>query len=801
MSGLFGCCSKLKPKYKILVDNIFPADPQEGLVKNNLEKLLFFAMKSPEKLDRIGEYLAIRLSRDISHGRKEYAIMSMEALDRLLITCHSHMLNVFVESFLKMVHKLLETSDPKFVILATESFIKFSNVEEDVPNYHRSYDFFVEKFSAMCHDNNQNVELRDKVCVAGIEGLHGIIRKTSNDDLQINIWDPQFMDKIIPSLLYNMQKASNFASLEPESPTSETHPSAVAEKVFRDLICRASFGNISSIIAPVLVHLDLHKLWEPNAFAIYCFKIVIYSVQAQYGYIVVQKLLNHLDECIQYEAKIKTNVVDVLTQTVVVSAGGSIGPSVLDVFNTLLRHLRISVECDTASSEDTSEEKYFQEAIIMTIGEFANNLPDYQKIEILMFVMSKIPAIQFLDDYVTDTERSPKQLALQMNLLKTILKVATKYKTDTMSKAFPISFLEPLMKMSLDIDPGIRHIIQQILHTLIDRHDNLQKCAKVVLLADVNDMELNVDKPLRQDMLFMKKHGSVFYWYLMENIKLLNNRVDNYEALYCTLCLISLEIAADEVLLEMVRFALGMQQRCISSSQLPLTHKCSIQALVAAFFNILSHLLAVPELSAHINEVVETRRAECPYYLPEVAFNRTNTSASYPQSDIMKPEWLFNGEKMVTALHNSGHESVNLDTISVHAPTSTDVVDLSRSTSDLHSISLDIPSGASTPALRRGSRVGEEITFEALKKVLEDDTGRDREENERKRRIVESFKHGPFEDIVARSEEQSLQINDKLNKIFSLISANSEEELDTPENETTGVNTVLDMKYPSLFVY
>jgi len=105
---------------------------------------------------------------------------------------------------------------------------------------------------------------------------------------------------------------------------------------------------------------------------------------------------------------VKASIVDVLSETVLISAGGSIGPSVLDVFNTLLRHLRISVDGDltpsrgsrlssggatttTASGEKGAmDERRFQESIINTIGEFANNLPDYQKIEIMMFVMGKV---------------------------------------------------------------------------------------------------------------------------------------------------------------------------------------------------------------------------------------------------------------------------------------------------------------------------------------------------------------------------------------------------------------------------
>lgn len=41
--------------------------------------------------------------------------------------------------------------------------------------------------------------------MAGIKGLQGVVRKTVNDELQANIWDPQHMDKIVPSLLFNLQ--------------------------------------------------------------------------------------------------------------------------------------------------------------------------------------------------------------------------------------------------------------------------------------------------------------------------------------------------------------------------------------------------------------------------------------------------------------------------------------------------------------------------------------------------------------------------------------------------------------------
>lgn len=41
--------------------------------------------------------------------------------------------------------------------------------------------------------------------LAGLNGIKGVIRKTVSDDLQVDIWDETHMDKIVPSLLFNMQ--------------------------------------------------------------------------------------------------------------------------------------------------------------------------------------------------------------------------------------------------------------------------------------------------------------------------------------------------------------------------------------------------------------------------------------------------------------------------------------------------------------------------------------------------------------------------------------------------------------------
>lgn len=59
------CFSSCKPRYKRLVDAIYPRTSRDSLISGNMQKLTFYSISHPEKLNRIGLYLVNRLSRDI----------------------------------------------------------------------------------------------------------------------------------------------------------------------------------------------------------------------------------------------------------------------------------------------------------------------------------------------------------------------------------------------------------------------------------------------------------------------------------------------------------------------------------------------------------------------------------------------------------------------------------------------------------------------------------------------------------------------------------------------------------------
>ncbi|EFX83306.1 hypothetical protein DAPPUDRAFT_315767 [Daphnia pulex] len=795
-----GCCAALRPRYKRLVDNIFPVNPEDGLVRSNMDKLTFYSMSSPEKLDRIGEYLAQRVSRDIYRHRNPMVIIAMEAMDQLLLACHAQSLNLFVESFLKTVQKLLETTEPALQILASQSFVKFANIEEDTPSYHRRYDFFVSKFASLCHSNHPEVDVLNSLRLAGLRGIQGVVRKTVSDDLVENIWEPVHMDKIIPSLLYNMQHASGHPEEQTDSENGARNidPSSLAENCLRELVGRASFGNIRSVIKPVFKHLDLHELWVPNDFAIYTFRVIMYSIQVQYSYAVVENLMMHLDTSSRSRAKVRTSMANVLAKIISIAAGESVGPSVLEIVNSLLKHLKQSImsAIPVDDAEAVADEKQFQESLISALAEFAYHLPDYQKIEIMMFIIGRTPvAGEF------DPENVQAETLLQHMLLKCLLKVSYKYQSTNFSTSLPLTFLDPLLRTSLGQDAYVRVLVQEILHCLLDRHENRLKLKKPCI--DICGLNLVFDKCSRADSLFYKNHGSRILVNLSESLDLTNVTRENIEAIYCTAALVCVELATDEMLVDILRWALAVQDVALTNTMLHPTNRISLHVVSLSIFNLASHTMNVATLIEYSAQVVAARTAKAPLLL---RFNE-GSAEEFPQDGI-PPECLLDFNTIADCMKEAGKDIMGMIPLqgpfnanqryswadsSLHQPSSF---------TDLSNLNLDgSESNTSSPGVSR-RYAEEEVTFEALKKVLAEPAESRREAEYEKRQVIcEKFRNTPFQQLVASSAKNDV-LNDTLNQILTRISI-----MPCGQPELTAVQPnnqsmpLYGNNFPDLFVY
>ncbi|XP_016424307.1 protein EFR3 homolog B-like isoform X3 [Sinocyclocheilus rhinocerous] len=806
--GVCGCCGALRPRYKRLVDNIFPEDPEDGLVKANMEKLTFYALSAPEKLDRIGAYLSERLSRDVARHRYGYVCIAMEALDQLLMACHCQSINLFVESFLTMVRKLLEADKPNLQILGTNSFVKFANIEEDTASYHRSYDFFVSRFSEMCHSSYEDPDIRTKIRMAGIRGLQGVVRKTVNDELQANIWDPQHMDKIVPSLLFNLQQEEGIERAHsPETEKEKESPVELTERCFRELLGRAAYDNIKNAVKPVLMHLDNHSLWESKTFAVRCFKIIMYSIQSQHSHLVIQQLLGHLDANSKNSARVRAGIVEVISEAAVIEASGSIGPTVLEVFNTLLKQLRLSVDYELTGSYDSfanmgskvikvHEERQLQEAVIKTIGSFANTLPTYQRSEVMLFIIGKIPVPGMYPALGSANTGVEGSRMIQIMLLKSLLQVTAGFQSTNILTALPTSFLDPLLSFTLMEDAEIRLLVLDILISIIDRHDKRHKFSPVRIISDISVLKLKVDKCSRQDNLFMKKHSQRLYRHIYLACKEESSIQRHFESLYTLLGLICVELANEDVVVDLIRLALALQDLALTEEALPVYNRCAIHALSAAYLNLISQLTTVPTFCQHVHEVIESRKKLVPFLLPEDVLVE---SSKIPEK--VEGEVLFVQAKIAEMLGGSGYNTERLATPYIPQITDEDRLSKRKSIGDTVSLQLEMESRNSPEKEQRST--AEQITFETLKQAIVDSVNVEELEREHRRQVVERFQTAPFEEIAAHCGARASLLQSKLNQIFEIT-------IRPPPSPSGSVGNghgrsrsvpVYEMKFPDLCVY
>nr|XP_015813437.2 protein EFR3 homolog B [Nothobranchius furzeri] len=792
--GLCGCCWALRPRYKRLVDNIFPENPEDGLVKANMEKLTFFALSAPEKLDRIAAYLSERLTRELNRHRYGYVCIAMEAMEQLLLACHCQSINLLVESFLSTLRQLLEADRPHLHILATSSFVKFANIEEDTPSYHRSYDFFVSRFSQMCHSDHEDPETQIRIRVSGIRGLQGVVRKTVDDELQVNIWEPRHMEQIVPALLVNLQ----------QSDSSSGSPAEQTEVCFRELLGRAAYGHINNAIKPVLMHLDSHGLWEGRGFAVRCFQIIMFSIQSQHSHLVIQQLLGHLDANSRSSASVRAGIVEVLSEAAVIEATGSVGPTVLEVFNTLLRQLRQSVDYQLTGYYDnagkykttSSQEKTLQDAVIKTIGSFANTLPVYQRSEVMLFIMGKIPVPGIYPALGSPNAGFEGSRMIQVMLLKSLLQVSERYESSNLLSALPSSFLEPLLSFTLMEDPEIRLLVLSILTSLIDRRHNAKKLLPLSGTFDVSELDLKEDRCSRQDNLFMRKHAQRLYRHVYLACKEDSER-RHYQALLVLLAVLSVELVNEEVLVDLIQLVLALQELALSNQMsLSVFSRCSLHAVCAASLNLLSQLGPPPLLHQYVAQVIESRHKEALYLLPE---HILCDEPRLPEDELKVEEALmFNQSEMCKALAGSSY-STHSDRLNIpYTPQLSDEDRLSRRKSIVDTVSLQMDSDFQFSSDPPQKPQTEQITFETLKNTIEDRGPVEEEERRRRMQVMERFQTAPFEEIAAHCGSRISLLYSKLDQVFDLIIRPPP----SPSGPSPRRSTPLyEMTFPDLCVY
>ena len=523
-SAFLCCLAPVRPMWKITVDNIFPSEPQDGIVPNKMDHLRYYAATHPEKFDRIGDYLHQRIARHVYRGRKQLAFVGMQAMDQLLMVCQKENLDLFIESFLGAIQYLLESADPDYQVKASLSFEQFSKITEDAPSYQKPYDFFISKFSQMSH--SLDVSLR----ISGLQGLMSVLRKTVNEELAQNIWEPQHMGKIVPSLLINLEErpdhVKGFKNEEGNDSIENNmdriiSPGRHADQILRELVRSASDSHLKIIFSQVLAHIDSHQLWdgEKQERTFYIFQAMAYSMQVDSSHILIQSILFHIKN--EDSISRKCNIAEALNKIIGIGVDNStVGVAVLEITNTLLQNLcsklTKSLSIDQLAFPESANQEFnkgrlmleYQNLLLSSIGQYTEKMPAFQKEETMLFVLSKTPTAstsQSLKLYDAQYSPDPDQHIL----MKAFFVVAEKCHGKLFSSSFNFKILSSLLDLMHAKDHDVRLIALQSIQVLADNSHNAEKLLGLTMTPSNIGLTGGTLKSFHQ--LFSKKYLTITF--------------------------------------------------------------------------------------------------------------------------------------------------------------------------------------------------------------------------------------------------------------------------------------------------
>lgn len=415
--------------------------------------------------------------------------------------------------------------------------------------------------------------------------------------------------------------------------------------------------------------------WELSQFVRGIFLIVMYNVKQQHA-IVIKELIKHIDSHRNSSAQLKCHILRTINVCIGIAAMQSVGTAgqIIEIFTNLLKHLNFSVEKafnlksqlinrQQASktgeiNADLAEEQKLQREIIKSMGQFTSNLPDYAKNDVFMFIARQINSQQFnYNDLApvqsNDQLNSKDQLNSQIRAryFECLHEICTRYKPSQLFSAFTSGqFLDDILKLTLVNDWVSRRKAHEILHLLLDKYQILEKIKRIkpalfstpefstssyslksesadkeatksantyqltrnqsyLSQLELDDLRLDIS---REDIHFMRKNGRTFLAHLNENIFLSNNRRENYESVYITVCLFLIGLYSEkEFLVDLIRFGFHMQELALlnhDEASFSFTAQCNVHKFVCAYFLLLSKSSRLPEFYKYCSAMCDLRK-------------------------------------------------------------------------------------------------------------------------------------------------------------------------------------------------
>lgn len=207
------------------------------------------------------------------------------------------------------------------------------------------------------------------------------------------------------------------------------------------------------------------------------------------------------------------------------------------------------------------------------------------------------------------------------------------YKDTLTSKIFPI-----LMRMIASSNRLVSLLGNRVMHHLLDRHGNRSQFDTPKVFFENTSFDLRINDYDKQDKYFLERNREILHDSLVHGIMKHCAIRLNLESVYCTICLIAVEVPCGFTAAALVCLLMNLQDLTLEQNQMSRDISCHIHATVIAVMSLLCWIHEAKVFYTYVNEIMMQRAQSAPHLNPPI-----KSRYRFAIHDIIwdKPEFFF----------------------------------------------------------------------------------------------------------------------------------------------------------------